>query len=256
MSDAATNDGEYIPLDEDLPHSLRLPRRGLHAEVTSSLGRDIVAGVLAPGASINTEEVCARLQVSRSVVRESLRALESVGMISAKPRIGTRVNPPLMWDMLNPQVVAWRGSGATYLQQMREMLELRLGVEVAAAGLAAERMPAARVEDLRTRLANMNVAVARDDVNRFVEEDAAFHTIIMTSCENAFIAQIATPVTAVLATRQDDDARFFSAHTPHSLDQHEQLVDAIASADRDSAEKWARAIVQETLGEFGERASR
>src|SRR5690625_341784 len=111
---------------------------GLYAQVVDVLGREIVNGDIEPGTIVYADQLCERLGVSRSVIREGVRTLSSMGLVEARPQVGTRVLPPEHWDLLNPYVVTLRREGPGYVNQMKELLVLRLGIEHATAGLAAD----------------------------------------------------------------------------------------------------------------------
>lgn len=233
--------------------SPRVLRRGLHARVLHALGREIVDGTLAPGQVLSPDQLCERFDVSRSVIRESLRALESLGMVNARPQVGTRVSDAVEWDLLNPQVVLWRGQGSQYLQQMHEILELRLGVEVVAAGFAAERMDSDEVAALHDAVGEMSAAVSAGHDEEFLRADIAFHDLLLRGSGNAVIAQFSDTVAAVLRTRAGDYGHTFNHRTSHSIENHLALARALADQDVAEAERWARVIVQDTLTEFRER---
>jgi DNA-binding FadR family transcriptional regulator len=237
------------------PRNSRILGRGLHAQVVHALGREIVDGTLAVDQVLNPDELCERFAVSRSVIRESLRALESLGMVSARPQVGTRVSPEENWDLLNPQVVLWRGEGRQYLRQMEEILELRLGVEVAAAELASRRMTPEQVDAVAAAVERMAEAAEQGDHEAFLDADVTFHEVLLRGSGNAVIAQFADTVGAVLRTRSGDAGHTIHAHTGLSIGSHRALADALRDRDADAAQAWARTIVRETLSEFGGRSS-
>ena len=57
-----------------------VPFQQLHDSMLEQLGQDIVGGVLAPGTTISADEVATRYDVSRTVIREVVRVLESLGL--------------------------------------------------------------------------------------------------------------------------------------------------------------------------------
>lgn len=127
-------------------------RWSLHARLVDTLGRRVVAD---PGLTLSPDEIGAEFGVSRTVVRETLRVLEAKGLVSARPNVGTRVRPRTDWNLFDPQVIDWRLHGPQRADQMRELLELRAGVEPMAARLAAERAGEADVAALRAAWAGM-----------------------------------------------------------------------------------------------------
>ncbi|GMA24427.1 GntR family transcriptional regulator [Luteimicrobium album] len=233
----------------------RIMRRGLHGQVLNVLGREIVDGVIPEGAVLNADALQERFEVSRSVIRETLRTLETMGMVSARPQRGTLVASRSNWDLLNQQVVLWRGQGQHYWDQMRDILELRAGVEVVAAGLAARRRLPEHVEALQQAIDRMDDAAARQDSAAFIEADIALHTLLFHGSGNAVIAQLANAVGAVLRTRLQDASHLFGHRTAGSIASHRALVEAVAAGDEAAAVSGARQIVVDTTDELELRHS-
>lgn len=233
---------------------MRLPSsgfgNGLHAQVVSALGLDIVEGRLQPGMTLNLNDLAQRFSVGRSVLREALRVLESLGMVEARQRIGTQVRPRHDWDLLNPQVVRWRGSGPRYFEQMRELLELRLGIEPVAARLSAVAMSDADAARLVRAAEQMVAASAAGDAQGFVEADVLFHELVLRSCGNSVIAHFASTVEALLRTRTSERRYPITEYTPASAHRHNRLAAAIAA--RDAAEAFAVSfeMIEVTVEEF------
>jgi DNA-binding FadR family transcriptional regulator len=71
----------------------RLGTTGLHGELLDKLGRALASHELAAGTVLRAEELEARYGVSRTVVRETIRVLESMGVVSSRRRVGTTVEP-------------------------------------------------------------------------------------------------------------------------------------------------------------------
>ncbi|MGO4596631.1 FadR/GntR family transcriptional regulator, partial [Terrabacter sp. 2RAF25] len=72
-------------------------RPALHASVLDTLGRQVVSGDLAPGTVLRIDQLDERYGVSRSVVREAIRVLDSMGLVEARKRVGVRVLPSTSW---------------------------------------------------------------------------------------------------------------------------------------------------------------
>ncbi len=222
----------------------------LHSRVVDSLGQEIVNGTIPAGATLAPDELCARFGVSRSVVRESLRALESMGMTLARPQVGTKVLAESEWNLLHPQVVAWRGRGAGYLDQMEQVLEVRFGIELVASRLAARRMTDEAIAQLLTTVDAMSAAAAASDGDAYLDADAEFHRLILEGSGNVLISQFSRTVAAVVQTRRRDPGRTITELTPASLNDHLKLAKAIARRNPASADSALRAVVMHTLNEF------
>jgi DNA-binding FadR family transcriptional regulator len=224
--------------------------RGLHARVTHSLGQDIVDGRYAAGDILDLDQISQTFAVSRSVMREALRVLQSLGMVEPRQRLGTQVLPRESWDLMNPHIIVWRGRGLEYFVQMRELLELRLGIEPVAARLAARLM----TDEQRDAVAEAAAAMVEADLTRdghaFLEADIAFHTLILAGSGNAVIGHFAGTVEALLRTREEEKRFTITEYTPASAHRHNELAQALAEHDEDAAYRWAYATIEATLAEF------
>lgn len=223
---------------------------GLYAFVMDELGQEIVDGTLPTGSLLNAEQICERFAVSRSVVREATRTLGSMGLIEARPQVGTRVLPSIRWDLLSPQVVRWRGQGPGYLDQMRELLELRLGLEPSAARLSADRLSAEGAQEVLERALDMQAAFRDNDGARFFEADAAFHRLILSGTQNSVIEQLADTVGTTLDIRSHDTRPGMLDLNADAVDKHVELAKAIVERDGLHAQALAQELVELTLGDF------
>lgn len=224
--------------------------RGLHGQLVHQLGQQIVNGEIAEGELIFADRLVEQFSASRSVVRETLRVLESLGMVRARPRVGTRVLPVESWNLMHPQIIRWRGRSPFYREQLRELMQLRAGVEPIAARYAATIMDPAVVEQMRTCCDLMESATATRERRDYVEADATFHRLLLTNCNNRLIAQYVDTVEAVLHTRAEEFHRMFTEQTTAAVGLHRRLVEALGRRDPDGSEHAARVIVDETLEEL------
>src|SRR4051812_26419814 len=120
-------------------HSSSGGETGLHARVLDELGTAVCGGELAAGSVLNIDELVDRYAVSRSVIREVLRVLASMGLIETRRRVGVLIRPAEAWNVFDPQVIRWRLASAGRMAQLRSITELRTAVEPHAAWLAAGR---------------------------------------------------------------------------------------------------------------------
>ncbi|MEV4187473.1 GntR family transcriptional regulator, partial [Streptosporangium canum] len=97
----------------------------------------IASGGLAAGQVLTIEELELRFGVSRSVIRETIRVLESMGLVSSRRRVGVTVAARTEWNLFDPRIIRWRLAGEGRGEQLRSLGELRRGVEPVAAALAA-----------------------------------------------------------------------------------------------------------------------
>lgn len=223
---------------------------GLYAQVVDVLGREIVNGDIEPGTIVYADQLCERLGVSRSVIREGIRTLSSMGLVEARPQVGTRVLPAKHWDLLNPYIVTWRGEGPGYAKQMKELLELRLGIEHAAAGLAAVRIDEESAQEILAHARAMESAFLAGDARRFFATDSEFHRLLLEGSKNVVIAQLADTISATLDVRGRDTRPGMHTITEASVQNHIQLAEALVERDVTRAQQKALDLVQLTLEEF------
>lgn len=224
--------------------------RGLHAQVLDTLGQRIVDGVFAPGTVIRPEVVAAEFAVSRSVVREALRVLQSLGLVEPRQRIGTQVLGIGSWELLAPTVIRWRGASPAYFAQQRELLELRLGVEPVAASLAAAAPDAPAVEAVAAAASDMIAACGREDSRAYLEADVRFHRALLAASGNAVFTHFAGTVEALLRTRTSESRDTITRWTRDAAARHDAVARAIAGGDAPGASAAAAELVRVTRDEF------
>jgi DNA-binding FadR family transcriptional regulator len=121
MASQIPDDLSLVPPDasaaEGAIKSARVPRgtgRRFHGAIVNKLGTAILSGEFAPGDKLSGEvEFSEALDVSRAAFRESIQVLAAKGLVESRPKAGTRVLPRSRWNLLDPDVLAWRPSGAT-----------------------------------------------------------------------------------------------------------------------------------------------
>jgi DNA-binding FadR family transcriptional regulator len=151
--------------------------RGLTGEFAARLSADITSGRLAPGARLPTEqEMIAATGVSRTVVREAVAALRAEGLVVTRQGVGAFVSesprPPFR---IEPNELGT-------LLEVLQVMELRTGIEIEAAGLAAERASKADLGKIADAYDAIERAIASDESG--VEEDFAFHSSIAQATGN------------------------------------------------------------------------
>ncbi len=202
----------------------------LHGSVIDTLGSRIVDGELAPGATVLADDVAREFGVGRSVVREALRVLESLGLIAPTRRIGTRVLPPSRWNVYDPRVIAWRLNGTDEAKQLRWLTELRLAVEPLAAELAARHATAEAGGELLETAARMRTLGKQGKLEEFLELDILFHRGVLEASGNEMFRHLHASIAEVLRGRTHHG--LMPPH-PHdeALQWHVDVADAIHAGD-------------------------
>ncbi|GAA1646279.1 FadR/GntR family transcriptional regulator [Georgenia ruanii] len=223
----------------------------LHTDVLDRLGTDIAHGHCPPGSVLTLAQLAERFEVSRTVVREAVRVLESLGMVESRRRVGVTVRPVRDWSVLEPRVIRWRLSGPHRDDQLHRLTELRLALEPTAARLAALKAPApvaARLTELAATLRRLGEA-GEGAGEEYLQADIEFHALLIEASENDMLAALRGVVTEVLAGRTHLHLTPRDP-VPASLDHHEAVARAVAEHDEDAAERHARAVVMEVWNEL------
>src|ERR1700730_12655573 len=80
----------------------------LHGTIARQMVILIVSGKHRPGEVLGGGiSAAVQLAVSRTAYREAVRILAAKGLVEARPKVGTRINPRNMWHLLDPDVLAW-----------------------------------------------------------------------------------------------------------------------------------------------------
>lgn len=234
------------PMDSYLALRAGTQARGLHGQLVQQLGRMIVIGELGADRPLVPEEIGRRFEVSRTVVRESLRVLEAKGMVTARPNVGTRIRPVPEWNLLDPDVIEWRASGVHGVDQCRELAELRCAFEPLAAQLTAGRLSAGaqtRIADLATALKQ---ASANGDQAAYNKADAEFHALLVAECPNRMVEHLARVVTGA-AESAGVRRRSCGPMGDANASAHSRLADELIAGDGPTAASVMRAMLASQL---------
>ncbi|MGW4925526.1 FadR/GntR family transcriptional regulator [Streptomyces parvulus] len=225
------------------------PGRGLHGRVLDSLGPAITAGEYPAGSVLRTDELAQRFEVSRSVMREAVRVLESMHLVESRRRVGVTVLPDCEWNVYDPQVIRWRLAGADRPRQLRSLTVLRSAVEPVAAGLAARLATPEQCAEL-TECALGMVANSRGHrLEEYLFHDVAFHRVVLTASGNEMFARLGGVVAEVLAGRTHHDV-MFEDPDPAAVTLHVQVAEAVRARDAERAEELTRQITVGALHEL------
>uniref|UniRef100_UPI00132FA1C9 GntR family transcriptional regulator n=1 Tax=Raoultella terrigena TaxID=577 RepID=UPI00132FA1C9 len=80
---------------------------GLHHRVLARVGADLTHGRVVAGEVMSMEQIEERYGVSRTVVREVVKVLESVGVATSRRRVGVTFQPESSWEALSPVIIQW-----------------------------------------------------------------------------------------------------------------------------------------------------
>jgi DNA-binding GntR family transcriptional regulator len=199
----------------------------LAAQVFDRLREDIVRAVLPPGTPLAELDLCTRMSVSRTPVREALIKLAEEGLVRIYPQFGTFVAP-------------------ISLEAVREGQYVREHLESALVGDAARAIDQAALDKLRENLDRQVDAETRGDAEAFYSLDNAFHTVIADASGHPGVWGV-----ILRAKTQFDRVRYLSVHDPEQISrlikQHAEVYDALAAHDAAKAKAAIRRHLREVF---------
>ena len=225
----------------------RLPgshEAGLHSSVLDRLGQEIVSGFVPVDSVVRIDQLDERFGVSRSVVREAVRVLSSMGLVETRRRLGVRVRPRSQWNVFDPRVIRWRLDGPDREDQLVSLGELRRGFEPVAAALAADRATPDQCGAMAAAVMQMTVHAKSGDLVAYLEADKDFHRTMLEASGNEMLAALSTVVAEVLSGRTHHDLMPTSPN-PAAIRLHGEVAQAIGSGDGEAASEAMVAIIDE-----------
>jgi len=220
----------------------------LHTRAVDDLGRRIVHGEIAAGTTVLSDDLAVGLGVGRSVIREAVRVLQSLGLVVSVKRVGIRVLPESRWNVFDPQIVAWRVTGPAQGAQFRSLTELRTAVEPMAAELAAQFAADEQSSELLSTAARMRTVGRSGDLDAFLDLDIAFHSLVLRASGNEMFTAMDGMIAAILRGRT---TLGLMPSRPHeeALQLHVDVADAVAGGRRAEARSAMDNIMRRTVAE-------
>lgn len=222
----------------------KIARETLADQAAQSLLTFIEAEALMPGELLPPEtQLAMDLGVSRPTIREALRSLEGRGIIEVVGGKGAVIKPP---DSELVQLFFQRTMQLDH-QAIVDVLELRKGIEVQNAALAAQR----RTPDQLEELTGITAAMRRnlDNAEKYVELDTAFHLLIASMTDNAMIYHLVHAIREALK-----DTLHESLVRPRTSDLlervqtgHERILASLEAGDVEGARQAMAAHFDEAV---------
>ena len=221
-------------------------RRSLTVELIIQIRDHIISGKLAPGQQLPTEqELVASADVSRTVVREAVSALKADGLVITRQGVGAFVTPNA-----SGRPFRIRPEDMATVEEIINVLELRMAVEIEMSGAAAARRTKKQLADIQQCLDS----IARDNLagRDASDGDYKLHLAIARAAKNpqfekflSFLGQHLIPPHELLMkndieeTQEEMEKRQSNLkHLIHT--EHEAIVVAIAESDAEAAREATR----------------
>ncbi len=212
----------YIPIQ---------PER-LYERIVSQIEQRIVAGELKAGDQLPSENELARqFTVSRTAVREAIKALREKRLVEVRPGKGTFITngtPDAVRHSLGLLMKFGEPNGFANLVEVREMLEPEI------AALAATRITPESIAAMQEAVAIMDTAL--EDVDTFVEADLDFHLALAEATQNPVIPLLMDSIIDLL---REDRKRIglVSGGLRRGQSHHKKILQAVMRGDSQAARK-------------------
>lgn len=251
LADVAARFGVRLA-EERAPRSRLEPieQKSLVAEITGRLMDYLLSGEIKPGERLPAErQLSESLGVGRTALRESLKALNVLGLVDVRRGDGTylkEADSPLL-----PRVIEW----GLLLGEKRTMdlMEARQEIEVILARLAAARRDERAVGDLRGLLERMEGSSS--DPEGFVEADVAFHLRLAESAGNLVLRDTLSSIQALLRT-WISTVISSEGNTEVSYREHVPIFEAVEKGDPETAAAAMREHMEAAAERLSEAVSK
>ena len=190
---------------------IEIVRRSLHDEVAGCLRAMLVEGRIAPGAKLNERELCELLKISRTPLREAIKRMAAEGLVDLLPN---------------------RGAVAVKLSEtdVLHTFELLADLEGLSGELAAQRITAAEVAQVKALHYEMLAAFTRQDLPAYYRLNAQIHAAINATARNPVLSKTYGEVNARVQS-----LRFRTNQNQtkwrQAVKEHERMIEALEARD-------------------------
>lgn len=212
----------------------------IYEKIVEQIERRILTGDLKVGDQLPPErELAEHFGVSRTAVREAVKALRQKGLVEVQPGRGTFITngtSQAMRHSLGLMIKIGQADGTSNLVEVREIFEPEI------AALAATRADEEDIAALREAVTAMDAAL--EDADAFVEADLDFHLALAEATQNALIPTLIDSIVDLLREQRKRIA-LVEGGLQRGQFHHKRVLDAIIRHDPEAAREAMRAHLQQ-----------
>ena len=218
----------------------------LYEQIVQQIEESILKGALKPGDQLPAErELADQFGVSRTAVREAVKALREKGLVEAQPGRGTFITAGTSRSI--GQTLDWilrtgPGERTTHLTEVREILEPEI------AAMAASRADREAISSMREAVSVMDNA--KGDPETYIEADLDFHLALAEAAANPLILSLIDSIVVIL---REQRLRIFKVQGGPERGQyhHRRILDAVEHRDPQGAREAMRAHLRQVREDSG-----
>ncbi len=198
----------------------------LREEAAEQIRALIFDGQLQPGDRLPSErDLVVKLAVSRTSIREALRSLENRGLLEVKPGEGAFVRELPLETVIDPLA-------GTLLNRrsLLELLEVRRILEPGIAALAAQRVQAGDIDEMKRILAEIEQRLGNRRYDDAAKSIISFHKVITRATGNSLVQRLMDTISGLLSASIRETLRI-RGRPGRSLKSHRLILAAIESKD-------------------------
>lgn len=211
--------------------------------ILNDITRDIISGELKPGEKIAGEyELAEKYEVSRFTVREAMKKLDSMGLISIKHGVGSFVNEITPESFMKPLLPVLVMSNI----DIREICEARLPLEVQSIALCADRIDAEKLVEMKQLVVKMEEALSNKEFEKYNELDISFHLLIAKASKNRVLFEMLNTLQDMLREQMKREI-FVPNATERSINRHKLMVEAIEHKEKELAKQLMTLHINDSI---------
>jgi DNA-binding GntR family transcriptional regulator len=213
-------------MTDDSPNTQLILHQTIQESVADYIRARIMAREYRPGERLVQDELAEQLGVSRTPIREALQKLASEGYVVLSPHRGASV-------------------ADFSLEELEEIYSVRIGLESYAAYLAAQRITEEELGELEAHLRKMDRVNERGDVKQLIRLNRGFHVAIYAAARQPRLYDLIINYLD-LAERYRRIFHSLTNRAEHTVDEHQELFDALRCHDAELATRLTREHLEQT----------
>jgi GntR family transcriptional repressor for pyruvate dehydrogenase complex len=206
----------------------------LYESIVKQIQKLITSGTLQPGDKLPPErELAEELGVSRTSIREALRALEMMGYLESRVGVGggTYIKEVTFSNIISPFSEAL----LQHDEFIVELLEVRLVLEIEVVRLAAVRRDEEHIRKLDEAIRRMEQDISENGTGLNADND--FHAILADAANNRVLHEFVRLCGDLLEVEREEHLRTRAEEPRRALEQHRQILEAVRRQDSEDAQR-------------------